>query len=50
MILNNEQLQARAREFALTHELSASQRSTARFWPAFQSDVASLHAFAQRLT
>lgn len=50
MILNNDQLQARAREFALMNDLYATNRRTPKFWPAFQSDMASLHEFAERLT
>ncbi|WP_028400714.1 GH36-type glycosyl hydrolase domain-containing protein [Ectobacillus panaciterrae] len=50
MILNNDQLRARGHEFALTHELCATNRLTARFWPAFRSDMASLHEFAERLS
>jgi cyclic beta-1,2-glucan synthetase len=50
MILNNEQLRARGHEFALTHELYATNPLTARFWPAFRKDMAGLHAFAERLS
>jgi cyclic beta-1,2-glucan synthetase len=50
MILNNEQLRARAHEFALTDELCENNRLTTRFWLAFRSDMASLHAFAERLS
>jgi cyclic beta-1,2-glucan synthetase len=50
MIFNTEQLRARAHEFALTHELCTSNRPIARFWPAFRSDMASLHAFAEQLS
>ncbi|MCL6574164.1 MAG: carbohydrate-binding protein, partial [Bacillus sp. (in: Bacteria)] len=49
MILNNEQLRARAHEFALTHELFASSQLTARYWPSFRNDMASLHKFAEML-
>ncbi len=49
MILNNDQLQDRAREFSLTSELATTKRSAAGFRPVFQADVASLHAFAERL-
>lgn len=50
MIVNHAQLQVRAREFALTNELAASNRERPRFWPAFRSDMASLRQFAKRLT
>jgi cyclic beta-1,2-glucan synthetase len=55
MILNNEQLQNQAREFALTNQLRmkahrwATGSPAARFWPVFRSDMSSLHAFAERL-
>ncbi len=49
MILNNDQLQTRAREFALTNELCATNRLNVRFWPAFRSDMSSLRTFAERL-
>jgi cyclic beta-1,2-glucan synthetase len=49
MILNNVQLRARAHEFALTHELYATSQLTARYWPSFRSDMASLHKFAEQL-
>jgi cyclic beta-1,2-glucan synthetase len=48
MILNNDQLHVRAREFALTNELRTTNRN-ARFWPAFQSDMTSLRSFAKQL-
>ncbi|HEY2420267.1 MAG TPA: glucoamylase family protein [Neobacillus sp.] len=49
MILNNDQLRARAHEFALTHELSATNQFTTRFLPTFRSDIARLHEFAELL-
>ncbi|WAH36810.1 GH36-type glycosyl hydrolase domain-containing protein [Alicyclobacillus dauci] len=49
MILNSDQLQARAREFALTNELTTSNLRTRRFWSVFQSDMLGLHAFAEQL-
>ncbi|WP_248737628.1 GH36-type glycosyl hydrolase domain-containing protein [Neobacillus rhizosphaerae] len=49
MILNNDQLRARAHEFALTNELNTTNKLTARYWPAFRSDVSSLHEFAEQL-
>jgi cyclic beta-1,2-glucan synthetase len=49
MILNNEELQTRAHEFALMHEVSATTKSRKPFWPAFRSDMASLHEFAEQL-
>ncbi|UOF89814.1 carbohydrate-binding protein [Fodinisporobacter ferrooxydans] len=50
MILNNDQLLARAREFALSNELRATNRLNASFWPAFRADMASLRTFAEQLT
>ncbi len=49
MILNNDELRARAHEFALTHELSTTTNPAARFWPEFRKDMNSLHAFADYL-
>jgi cyclic beta-1,2-glucan synthetase len=48
MILNNDQLKARAHEFALTHELSSTGIAV-RFWPAFKRDMANLREFANLL-
>jgi cyclic beta-1,2-glucan synthetase len=49
MILNNEELQTRAHEFALMHEASSTKKVPKPFWPAFRSDLASLHEFAEQL-
>lgn len=49
MILNNEQLKARAREFALTNELSTTSQLASPNWLAFRSDMKSLHEFAEML-
>ncbi|WEG14527.1 glucoamylase family protein [Pullulanibacillus sp. KACC 23026] len=49
MILNNDQLRARAHEFALTHELTSTGELAARFWPGFNRDLATLHEFAKLL-
>lgn len=49
MILNNEELRAKAHEFALTHELSLTNQLAARFWPGFKKDMVSLHEFAELL-
>ncbi|MFD1676147.1 GH36-type glycosyl hydrolase domain-containing protein [Alicyclobacillus fodiniaquatilis] len=49
MILNKEQLQKRAREQALTHELGSASNGGHRFWPSFRSDIDSLRLFAELL-
>ena len=49
MILNNDQLKAKAHEIALTHELYTTKQRSTRYWPTFRSDMASLHEFAERL-
>lgn len=49
MILNNDQLRAKAHEFALSIELGETNHLTPRFWLALRSDIASLHEFAQIL-
>ena len=49
MILNNNELRARADEFALTHELSSVNNPAKRFWPGFRSDMNRLHEFADYL-
>ncbi|MED4226673.1 GH36-type glycosyl hydrolase domain-containing protein [Neobacillus cucumis] len=48
-ILNNEQLRERAYAFALTQELTSTNRFPTRKWAAFRSDLASLHEFAKDL-
>lgn len=50
MILNDTQLQVRAREFALAHELALDDRQHVKFWPAFASDMAGLREFARQLS
>lgn len=50
MILNHEQLRARARTFALTHELRYSHFVASGFWPALRTDMSRMHAFAERLS
>ncbi|MCF8564269.1 carbohydrate-binding protein [Alicyclobacillus tolerans] len=50
MILNNEQLKAQAREFAMTNELRRNHGRAAKFWPAFRADMDSLRSFAEQLT
>lgn len=49
MILNDEQLKARARELALTHELYVNNQFITHNWLAFRADMASLHDFADKL-
>ncbi len=49
MMLNNEQLQLRAQNFALTNELVIPRRTGRGFWPAFKVDMESLRSFAKRL-
>lgn len=49
MILNTDELRIRAHEFALTQELSATNKLASSFWPEFKADMASLHEFAEHL-
>ncbi|NRD79988.1 carbohydrate-binding protein [Bacillus sp. BRMEA1] len=49
MILNNEELRAKAHEFALTCELSLTNQLAKQFWPGFKRDMLHLHEFAEQL-
>ncbi|WP_379969711.1 GH36-type glycosyl hydrolase domain-containing protein [Ectobacillus sp. sgz5001026] len=50
MILTTDQLRTRGHEFALMHEVCEPSRLKVRFWPAFRSDMASLHEFAEQVS
>lgn len=50
MTLNHDQLQVRAREFALLSEVTHRHPQARTFWPAFNRDVSSLHTFAMHLS
>jgi len=50
MILSNEQLKERGREFALTQEIFVNNFLIVRYWPGFRKDMANLHTFAEKLS
>jgi len=49
MILNHDELQARAHELALTHDVCVRTRQKFNFRPEFKSDIISLRSFAEQL-
>ncbi len=50
MIVDTEQLHARAGEFALTNELEPNPWTQIRLWSSFDADMSSLRRFAKQLT